>query len=128
VTSAPAVRPTPDAPEDDTPVGWQWSDVCAYADLLPGRGACALVEGRQVAVVRTDGGVVHAVGNYDPVGRVQVLSRGLVGTRAGVPTLASPLHKQVYDLRTGQCLDDPDLAVPVVPVRVRRGRVEVGLP
>ena len=38
-----------------------------------------------------------------------VMARGLVGTRLvdgeEVPTLASPLHKQVYDLRTGACLD-----------------------
>ncbi|MGH8869904.1 MAG: nitrite reductase small subunit NirD [Actinomycetes bacterium] len=104
----------------------QWTDVCAYADLLPGRGVCALVGGRQVAVVRTDGGVVHAVSNYDPLGGAYVLSRGLVGTRDGAPTLASPLHKQVYDLRTGACLDDPAVAVPVWAVRVRDGRVEVG--
>jgi nitrite reductase (NADH) small subunit len=28
-----------------------------------------------------------------------------VGTRDDAPTIASPLHKQVFDLRTGLCLD-----------------------
>ncbi|MFY1635938.1 nitrite reductase (NAD(P)H) small subunit [Solwaraspora sp. WMMB335] len=40
-----------------------------------------------------------------------VMSRGIVGARGDVPTVASPLHKQVYGLRTGQCLDLPDVTV-----------------
>ncbi len=46
------------------------------------------------------------------------MSRGIVGSRGPVPTVASPLHKQVYDLRTGECLDVPGVALPVYPVRV----------
>jgi nitrite reductase/ring-hydroxylating ferredoxin subunit len=33
----------------------------------------------------------------------------------------------VYDLTTGRCLDDDAYAVPVVAVRDRDGRVEVGV-
>ncbi len=54
-----------------------------------------------------------------------MLSRGIVGSRGEVPTVASPLHKQVFDLRTGACLDDETVAVPVYAVRVRDGLVEV---
>ena len=36
-----------------------------------------------------------------------------------------PLHKQVFDLRTGWCLDDGGVRVPTHDVRVRRGIVEV---
>jgi nitrite reductase (NADH) small subunit len=54
-----------------------------------------------------------------------VLSRGIVGNRGESPTVASPLHKQVFDLESGQCLDDPAIAVPVFAVRVRDGLVEV---
>jgi nitrite reductase (NADH) small subunit len=50
-----------------------------------------------------------------------------VGTRGDIPTVASPLHKQVFDLRTGACLDDAAVAVPVFAVREREGRVEVGI-
>jgi nitrite reductase (NADH) small subunit len=42
--------------------------------------------------------------------------------------VASPVFKQSFDLRTGQCLDDPSVAVMAFPVRARDGRVEVGLP
>jgi nitrite reductase (NADH) small subunit len=105
-----------------------WTDICAYGDLLPERGVCALVRGEQVAVFRLHDGTLHAVGNYDPAGGAYVLSRGIVGSRGNTPTVASPLYKQVYDLTTGQCLDDGAYAVPVVPVRVTAGRVELGTP
>jgi len=36
------------------------------------------------------------------------------------------VHKQVYDLGTGVCLDAPEVRVPTYPVRVRNGLVEVG--
>ena len=103
-----------------------WTDVCRYADLLPERGVCALVDGAQVAVFRLHDGTLRAVGNYDPAGHAYVLSRGIVGSRGEVPTVASPLYKHVYDLTTGRCLDDDAYAVPVVPVRRRGDRVEVG--
>jgi nitrite reductase (NADH) small subunit len=54
------------------------------------------------------------------------MSRGIVGNRGDVPTVASPMFKQVYDLRTGVCLDDPSLVLTVYPVRVTDGQVIVG--
>ena len=39
-----------------------------------------------------------------------------------MPIAASPLHEQVFDLRTGHCLDDDTVAVPVPR---RAGLVEV---
>jgi nitrite reductase (NADH) small subunit len=104
----------------------RWTEVCAYTELLPERGVCALVDGDQVAVFRLHDGSLCAVGNHDPASGANVLSRGIVGTRGGVPTVASPLYKHVYDLTSGRCLDDGAYAVPVVPVRVRDGRVELG--
>jgi nitrite reductase (NADH) small subunit len=56
-----------------------------------------------------------------------VLSRGIVGTRGDRVVVASPMHKQAYDLDSGECLDVPGAAVPVYPVRVRDGVVEVAL-
>ncbi len=69
---------------------------------------------------------MRAIGNIDPFTGASVLSRGIVGTRGDAPTVASPLHKQVYDLRTGACLDAPEVRVPTYPVRLRNGLVEVG--
>ncbi|MDI1460283.1 nitrite reductase small subunit NirD [Catellatospora sp. KI3] len=102
-----------------------WTTVCAYDRLLPERGVAALVDGVQVAIFRTYDGDLYALGNRDPIGGAQVMSRGIVGDRGGVPTVASPLHKQVYDLRTGECLDLPGVLVPTYPVRCEGGLVEV---
>jgi nitrite reductase (NADH) small subunit len=103
-----------------------WTAVCRYDDLQPERGVAALVGGEQVALFRAFDGSLYAIGNQDPFTGAFVLSRGIVGTRGDIPTVASPLHKQVFDLRTGACLDDETACVPVFAVREREGQVEVG--
>jgi nitrite reductase (NADH) small subunit len=104
-----------------------WTPVCRYDDLQPERGVAALLGDEQVAVFRTFDGSLYAIGNQDPFTGAFVLSRGIVGTKDNVPTVASPLHKQVFDLRTGLCLDDEATVVPVFAVRERDGQVEVGI-
>jgi nitrite reductase (NADH) small subunit len=105
-----------------------WTSICPLDALGPENGVCALVEGVQVAIFRTYDGELHALANLDPYSGAYVLSRGIVGTRKGEPTVASPLHKQVYSLVTGRCLDDETLSVPVYSVRTGdTGYVEVSL-
>jgi nitrite reductase (NADH) small subunit len=105
-----------------------WLRVCPLGRLEPERGVAALVGAEQVAIFLTHDGNVFAIGNRDPYSRAYVLSRGIVGTRGDAPTVASPMHKQVYDLRTGVCLDLPNLAVPTFEARCRDGWVEVRCP
>ncbi|OLT14693.1 nitrite reductase small subunit [Pseudonocardia sp. CNS-139] len=110
-------------------VDLQWETVCPLDRLQPERGVAALLpDGVQVAIFRTHDGAVHAVGNVDPFSGAAVLSRGIVGDRAGVPTVASPVYKQVFSLVTGRCLDDADVTIPVFPARVTDGWLQVGLP
>ncbi|MBH1937633.1 nitrite reductase small subunit NirD [Streptomyces sp. AV19] len=105
-------------------VGSGWTPVCRYDDLVPGRGAAALVDGRQVALFRDRAGTVYAVGNHDPFSGAHVISRGLLGTREGAPVVISPMHKQAFDLRSGRCPDEPEgpdgnpVQLPVWPVRL----------
>jgi nitrite reductase (NADH) small subunit len=101
------------------------TNVCALKDILPASGVCALIDGQQIAVVRTASDAVYAIGNFDPFSKAFVLSRGIVGDRQGVPKIASPIFKQSFDLRTGKCLDDPRVQVPTYEVRVERGRIFV---
>ena len=68
-------------------------------DLEIERGVTALVHGQAVAIFRTHDGKVYALGNHDPFAKASVLARGIVGTRAGVPFVASPMHKHAFDLR-----------------------------
>jgi nitrite reductase (NADH) small subunit len=98
--------------------GDRWIIACHTDDLTPGRGvAVALPDGRQAALFRTRAGTLHAISNRDPFTGAYVLSRGLLGTAAGRPFVASPLLKQRFDLTDGHCLDDDSQTVPVHPVR-----------
>ncbi len=105
-----------------------WVAVCQLDDILPDTGVCALLAGKQVAVFRVGAAQVYAVQNFDPFSQAFVLSRGIVGDRAGVPKVASPIFKQSFDLRTGQCLDDVTVSLRTYLVRVCDGRVEVQIP
>ncbi|MEJ3743734.1 nitrite reductase small subunit NirD [Actinomycetes bacterium KLBMP 9797] len=103
----------------------RWTAVCPYGRVDPERGVAALIDGEQVAIFRTFDGTLYAIGNRDPIGGAYVMSRGIVGTRGDAPTVASPLHKQVYDLRTGECLDQAGVSVPTYAVRVRDDMIEI---
>jgi nitrite reductase (NADH) small subunit len=98
------------------------------AELEVDRGATALVHGQAVAIFRTADDAVYALGNHDPFARHAGagIARGIVGTRAGVPFVASPAHRHAFDLRTGRCLDDGHVSVPAYEVRVVEGVVLVG--
>jgi len=98
--------------------------VCRLDDIVPGAGACALVDGEQVAVFRI-GDSVHAVGNRDPFSRASVLSRGIVGDLKGERVVASPVYKQHFSLLTGRCLEYAAARIPVYTARVEDGFVVV---
>jgi nitrite reductase (NADH) small subunit len=104
-----------------------WQPVCRLVELEVDRGATALVHGQALAVFRTHDDGVFALGNHDPfAAHASGLARGIVGVRGDVPFVASPTHKRAFDLRTGRCLDDEHVSVPVYEVRVVEGVVLVG--
>lgn len=111
----------------DTAPDVTWIPICGYDDLLPERGVAALLGDLPAAVFRTFDGTLYAVGNIDPFSGASVMSRGIIGSRGDVPTVASPLHKQVFDLTTGRCLDDAAVSLPVYPVGIEDGVVLIGL-
>ena len=103
-------------------------DVCALDDILPDTGVCAFVESRQVAIFRigeTD--QVHAIGNYDANSGANILARGIVGDLEGRLVVASPIYKQHFDLKTGECIENPTASVRVYNVKIENGRVLVSV-
>jgi nitrite reductase (NADH) small subunit len=102
-----------------------WHSVCSLHDLEPNWGEAALVAGRQIAVFRLPTDEVFAVEQRDPATEAYVMARGIVGSRGERPTVASPLHKQVYDLVTGERLDAPGAAIAAFPARVVDGIVQI---
>jgi nitrite reductase (NADH) small subunit len=103
----------------------EWVEICPYDAIYPDTGVCALVDGRQVAVFRLSDGTLYAVSNHDPFSGANVLSRGIVGDKAGEPKVASPIYKQTFNLRTGVCNEDPKVRLDVYRVRRHSGVVEV---
>ena len=87
----------------------------------------ALVEGRHVAVFRVGGDQLYAIDNVDPKSGASVLARGLVGSIGDRVVVASPLYKNHFDLRTGECLETPEQSVSAHSVRAVGGRVSVAV-
>jgi nitrite reductase (NADH) small subunit len=101
--------------------------VCSLDRLTPDRGVAALVDGVAVAVFALSTGEVFAIDNVDPVSGASVLSRGIVGDVDGAPTVASPIFKQRFDLRTGVCLDVEDVRVAAHDARLIDGTIHVAI-
>jgi NAD(P)H-dependent nitrite reductase small subunit len=98
--------------------------ICELTRIIPDTGVCALVGGEQVAIFRV-GDSVYAVGNRDPFSGANVLSRGIVGDLKGELVVASPVYKQHFSLRSGECLEDANVRLPVYVARVEDGFVVV---
>ncbi|PTO54895.1 nitrite reductase small subunit NirD [Vibrio splendidus] len=106
-----------------------WTTVCNTRDLTPNGGICAKVDDNQVAIFyckRSD--TLYGLSNYDPVGKANVMSRGIIGSLSGEPYVASPLYKQHYHLETGACLEKPDLKLVKFEVRKQGEQVQVLAP
>jgi nitrite reductase (NADH) small subunit len=104
-----------------------WHRVCLVDDLEPAWGEAALVAGHQIALFRTGPAEVYAVAHEDPATGAHVMARGILGSRGTRPTIASPLHKEVYDLETGECFSTPGLSIAAFSTRIVDGFVEVEL-
>lgn len=102
-----------------------WIDCGPASALFPGIPVGVRVGGTQIALVPIDRETVYAISNFDPFSQAMVLARGITGDVRGEPMLASPVYKQRFSLRTGICFDDPTIIIPVFPVRIRDGRIEI---
>ena len=86
--------------------------ICTTADLVKNSGICALVElqgeEQQVALfyLPDTEQKLFALGNWDPLGQANVMSRGMVGNIGEELVVASPLYKQHFSLTTGQCIEE----------------------
>ncbi|KAA8666624.1 nitrite reductase small subunit NirD [Vibrio gigantis] len=106
-----------------------WTTVCSTRDLTPNGGICAKVDDNQVAIFyckRSD--TLYGLSNFDPIGKANVMSRGIIGSLSGEPYVASPLYKQHYHLETGECLEQPELKLVKFEVRKLGEQVQVLAP
>ena len=102
------------------------TNVCALTDIAPNTGVCALHEGEQVALFRIGNTEqVFAVSNFDPFGKANVMSRGLTGSKGDRLFVASPLYKQHFDLKTGECFEDESVKLKTWQVQIVDGKVQL---
>ncbi|TMQ26147.1 MAG: Rieske 2Fe-2S domain-containing protein [Candidatus Rokuibacteriota bacterium] len=97
--------------------------VARASEIPVGQGAFVEHDGLAVAVFNAGGGTFYATGPTCPH-EDGPLSEGWL--EAGV--VVCPWHGFDFDVVTGQCRVDPELAVPVYHTRVRGDVVEVDLP
>lgn len=103
----------------------EWQTVCSEKDIAPDSGVCALFDGEQVAIFKMRvNNKLYAISNYDPIGKANVLSRGILGSINDQLVVASPLYKQHFNLESGQCLEE-DISVASFNVRVQDGDVQL---
>ncbi|MBU2879400.1 MULTISPECIES: nitrite reductase small subunit NirD [Alteromonadaceae] len=107
-----------------------WINVCEPNDLVDNSGVCALVNDVQVAIFKICQGdklSLYAVSNWDPIGKANVMYRGLVGSVSNEPFVASPLYKQRFKLISGECIDDESVKIAVYPARIVDQQVQLQL-
>ena len=108
-----------------------WEEVCDESALVPNSGICALINGVQVAIftfVSFSGETtLYACDNYEPIGKANVLSRGLICHLGGEVSICSPLYKQHYSLVDGRCFENADVSINVYPVKLVDGKVYVSV-
>ncbi|WP_259337772.1 nitrite reductase small subunit NirD [Colwellia sp. RSH04] len=111
--------------------GQDWVAICQLSDIAKNTGVCAEFNGEQVAIFHLyskalgEESEIKAVGNYDPFGKANVLSRGLITEKENSYRIASPLLKQEYCLTTGKCLQDESIVIPTYKARVKDSVVEL---
>jgi|SRR5690554_6109279 len=117
---------TAEAKAHQTLPSTEWVKVCEERDLLADTGICALVNNQQVAIFKSRRlDEIFAISNYDPIGDANILSRGIIGSIGEAVVVASPLYKQHFNLRTGDCLEQPEHKLAVYSVRTQDGWIEV---
>ncbi|MFT7140048.1 MAG: nitrite reductase (NADH) small subunit [Sulfitobacter sp.] len=89
--------------------------VCITADLVPHSGVAVKVGEQQLAVfyMPDESPQIYVMDNYDPIGRANVMSRGILGDIKGELVVAAPLYKQHFRLCTGVCVEDEGVSVAV---------------
>jgi nitrite reductase (NADH) small subunit len=107
-----------------------WLNICELSDLVLGSGVCALIPSKhtvqeQVAIfcIKDNEGQIatYAVSNWDPIGKANVMSRGIICSLNGEIMVSSPLYKQHYSLVSGQCLENTECLLKVYESCIKDG-------
>ncbi|WP_025764894.1 nitrite reductase small subunit NirD [Dyadobacter tibetensis] len=105
-----------------------WHYACHIDDVPSEGGACALINGKQIAIFNLSRrGEWYATDNQCPHKQQMALSRGMTGCENDEPKVACPFHKKTFSLRTGAGINDGTLQIATFPVQVQEGKVFIGM-
>ncbi|GAB3544818.1 nitrite reductase small subunit NirD [Spirosoma fluminis] len=105
-----------------------WYPACRVSDVPLDGGACALIEGRQIAIFHyTRRNKWYATDNECPHRQQMALARGMIGSQGDEPKVACPFHKKTFSLETGSCLTDSEYRINTYPILVKNEFVYIGL-
>jgi nitrite reductase/ring-hydroxylating ferredoxin subunit len=96
-----------------------WVPTIDEAKVRDGTCVAVFPKGRGVLLTRIDGDI-FAVAN-----KCTHMGCPLEGGKLDGPVLTCPCHDWRFDVRTGEFLDAPELAIATYPVRVEEGKVHV---
>jgi len=105
-----------------------WKLACSVNDIPEDGGACALIEGEQVAIFnfsRTE--KWYATQNLCPHKQTMALSRGMIGDTNGEPKVACPFHKKTFSLESGTCLSGDEYSIKTYPIKIEGNKIYVSI-
>lgn len=102
----------------------EWIPFGATTDFPPNGGAAVLHGEKQIAIFNYGKDDWYAVDNRCPHWGQTILSRGLIGNNGEQRTVACPLHKNKFDLETGDhCGGNDEWQLQTYPVKVENGQL-----
>ena len=105
-----------------------WHKAGTVNDIPENGGACALVQGKQIAIFNfTHRKEWFATDNLCPHKQQMILSRGMIGDTNGEPKVACPFHKKTFSLKDGHCLSGDAYKINTYPVKIEKDIVFIGL-
>lgn len=104
----------------------KWVEACNTSDIPEDGGACALIEGEQIAIFNFKRrGEFYATQNLCPHKQQMALSRGMIGSSGEEPKVACPFHKKTFSLKSGACLSGDDYIIKTYPIKIEKDKIYV---
>jgi len=116
---------------------FKWIAICKESDLVVNSGICALAptqtpKQQQLAIftqqISRQNSQTYVVSNWDPIGKANVISRGIIGSIDEQIVVSSPLYKQHFSLVNGHCIEDSLHRLEAYESRIENGVLLVKLP
>lgn len=106
----------------------QWIKALRTEDVPENGGNCVKLGDHQVAIFNfTNRSEWYATSNLCPHKMQMILSRGMIGDKAGEPKVVCPFHKKSFSLKSGECLTDDEYSIKTYPIKIEDDHIYIGI-